>query len=236
MTSNHLKRHSMPKSWPIKRKGIAFISKPNAGSFSRDYVSSVLILIRDILGYAKTSNEAKYIVTGGNILVNGREVKEIKFPIGMFDIIEIKKVNEKYLTLFDEVGRLKLVKTKDNLVNLKVSNKTILKGKKFQLNFSNGYNILVDEKTFKQTNLTDTIVYDFEKKKVNSSIKLGEGTFAYIFDGNYKGKFGLIKKFTNYSGLTKDIVDLEINGVMHTTSKNYCFAIGTKKEDLARYN
>jgi small subunit ribosomal protein S4e len=225
----------MPKSWPIKRKNIAFISKPNPGSFSRNYISSVLILVRDILGYSKTSSETKYIVNTGNILVNGKEVKDIKFPIGMFDIIEIKKFEEKYLVLFDEVGRLKLIKAKENLVNLKVSNKKLLKGNKFQLNFFNGYNILVDEKTFKKTNLTDTIIYDFEKKKVSSVVELKQGSFAYIFDGNYKGKFGLIKKFTNYSGLTTDVVDLEINGVMHTTSKKYCFAIGDKKEDIKRY-
>ena len=140
----------MPSSWPIKRKNIIFIAKPRAGSYKLKYITSVLVLLRDVLNYAQTSKEVKHIVHNEEILVNGRKVLDIKTAVGIFDTFEISKTKEKFTILFDTVGRLKLIKAKDNLIYLKVTNKTITSGKKFQLNFMNGYNTLVSEKDFKK--------------------------------------------------------------------------------------
>lgn len=225
----------MPIAWPIKRKNIQFVSKPNPGTYQLKYSTSVLILLRDVLKYARTSKEAKFIVSEKNILVNGREVSDIKFAVGMFDVIEIKKVDEKYTVLLDNFGKLKLVKSKDDLVHLKLTSKTLLKGKKVQLNFMNGYNVLTDEKTAKGIALEDTIVYDFAKKKISSTLALKEGAIVYIFDGNFKGSFGTVKKFIEYNGLTRNVVELEIGKDVHTTAKDYCFVIGNKKEDLKKF-
>lgn len=235
VNSKHLKRSSMPASWPIKRKNIQFITKPNAGSHKLRYSTPVLVLLRDVLNYAKTSREVRFIVSQKDVLVNGREVDDVKFPVGMFDVVEIKKVNEKYIVLFDAVGKIKLVSTKDDLVYLKLTKKTLLKGKKFQFNFANGYNILVDEKAFKSTSLEDTVVYDFAKKKIVSVLPLKEGNFVYVFDGHFKGQFGLVKKFVKYNGVTGDVIELEIGKASHTTSKDYCFVVGLKAEDLKKF-
>ncbi len=57
----------------------------------------------------------------------------------------------------------------------------------------NGYNILVDEKTFKKVSVNDTVAYDYAKKKVVSTTPLKEGSFVYLFNGKYTGQFGLVK-------------------------------------------
>lgn len=226
----------MPVSWPVKRKNITFVGKPNPGSMKREYVVSVTVLLRDVLGYAQTAKDVKYIVNNGQIVVNGREVKDAKFACGIFDVFEIKKTNEKYVILFSaEEKNLKLVPTKDDLIYLKVAGKTITPGKKFQMNFSNGYNLLVDEKTFKSVSVQDTVVYDFANKKVVSTIALKEGVFAYIFDGNFKGHFAQIKSFVSYKGLTRDVAQITLDNAEHSTAKDYCFVVGEKKEDLKRF-
>ena len=194
-STSHLKRTSMPASWPVKKKNIKFVTKPNPGSHKREYVTPVVVLLREQLGYAATAKEAKQIVHNEEILINGNRVNDIKTACGLFDVFEIKKTNEKYVVLFNEVGRLNLVPTKDDLIYLKVTGKKILGNDKFQLNFMNGFNTKVDKKTFESTKVNSTVVYDLDKKAVLEILDLKEGNFVYVFDGKFQGKFGEIKGF-----------------------------------------
>ena len=225
MVRLHLKRTSMPKSWNVKRKNITFISKPNPGSFNRKYITSFLILIRDILKVAKTTKEAKYIVNNTDIFVNSKKIKEIKAPIGFFDTIEFAKTKEKFILLFDKFGKFRKVDIKDDNLYLKLKNKKNLGKSKFQLNFENSFNILVNEKDFKKAKTQDTYVYNLKSKKIEKIIELKEKSLVYIFDGNYKGKFGKVVSFNNYSGRTQDTCEIEIDGVKHITAKKYLFVV-----------
>jgi len=47
---SHLKRHAIPKSWPMQRKGTAFVVKPNSGLSDS---LPVLIILRDLLRIEK---------------------------------------------------------------------------------------------------------------------------------------------------------------------------------------
>lgn len=234
--NQHLKRHSAPVAWPIKRKNITFITKPNPGSHESKYVVPIVVLIRDVLKYAQTAKEVKLIVNNEEVLVNGKRIVDVKFAVGLFDILEIKKTNEKYITLFDVFGKIKLIKTNENNLYLKVANKTQLPNKQYQLNFMNGFNLLVSEKEFNGIKGQDTIVYDFEKKKISSVINFKEGNFIYIFDGKFKGQFAQIKGFEIYNGVTKDVVKIEVDGEVNSTAKEYCFVVGSKSEDLKKLN
>lgn len=234
--NQHLKRHSAPVSWPIKRKNIAFIAKPNSGSHSEKYVIPVVVLVRDVLNIARTNKEVKILINDKQIKVNGRIVEDVKFPVGLFDVFELVGTSEKYTLLFDTFGKVKLVDTKDNLNYLKVKAKTILRGGKYQLNFSNGYNQVVEEKTFKTANVQDTVVFDFEKKSIVEVLNLKEKAQVYFFDGKYKGQFGEIVEFVLYNGLTRDIAKVDINGEIISTAKDYAYVIGSKKTDVKRFN
>ena len=225
----------MPISWPVKRKNINFITRPNSGSHKREYSVALVVLLRDVLKYATTTREAKVITNTKEVFVNGTQVKDIKFPVGIFDCVEIKTTNEKYIVIFNELGKIKLVPSKDDLIYLKVSGKTQTPGKKFQLNFMNGFNVLVDEKVFKSTKVSDTVVYDFSKKKISSILTLKDGNFVYVFNGNFKGQIAQIESFTHYNGLAKDVAFIKIGKDSHSTAKEYCFVIGTKSEDVARF-
>lgn len=229
VNSRHLKRSGMPKSWPMQKKIIKFVTKPNPGSYQRKYVVPVVILLRDVLNYVKTSKEAKYVVTKKEILVNGNEVSDIKTPVGLFESFTIKKLNETYKVLFNEVGRIKLIKS-DDKTYLKVSNKIVLKNGKFQVNTFSGNNVLVDKKEFSNMSINDTLIYCNKHKKVHTSLKFEEKANIYIFDGKFKGLFGVIKNIIHYNGRAKDIIEFESNGKILSTAKEYGFAI--KKEDV----
>jgi len=233
--NQHLKRTSMPSSWPVRKKNISFVVKPNPGSHKSKYVTPIVILLRDVLNYTSTSKEAKYVVNNQEVLINGKKVTDIKAPVGLFDVVEISSIKEKFVILFNEFGRLKLVPTKDDLIYLKVSGKKTTPGKKFQLNFMNGFNLIVDEKSFNGVKVNDTVVYDFAKKKVSSVLNLKEGNVVYVFDGKFKGTFGEVKTFVKYNGIARDLVHFEVEGQVHATAKDFCYVIGSKKEDLKRF-
>ncbi len=235
VNSRHLKRTSMPTSWNISRKAATFIAKPNPGSMNRKYVVSLVVLLREVMGVATTAKEAKFIAHNEEVSVNSKVVKDIKAPIGMFDVVAIKSTSQKFTILFDELGKVKLVPVKDDLIYLKVSGKVTLGAKKFQLNFMNGFNLIVDEKTAKSVKVADTVVFDTAKKKVEKVLNLKEGAQVYVFDGKFKGKLGEIKSFTHYSGVTRDVAQITIGKVEHNTAKDYCYVVGAKKEDLKRF-
>jgi len=233
--NQHLKRHSAPVAWPIKRKNITFVAKPNSGSHKENYVVPVVVLVRDVLNYAETSKEVKQLINAEEILVNGKVVKDIKFPVGLFDTISFKTTTEKYNVLLDTFGKIKLVATEDDLSFLKVAGKTKLKAGKLQLNFMNGYNLIVDEKTFATAKVEDTVVFDFAKKAVLKVLNLVEGSMVYFFDGKFKGQIGEVKEFEVYNGLTKDIIKVQIGEEVHSTAKDYAYVVGAKKADAKRF-
>ena len=45
-----------------------------------------------------------------DVLVDGRIVKDSKFPVGLMDIVSIPKLNQHYRMLLDRRGKFELVK------------------------------------------------------------------------------------------------------------------------------
>ena len=64
--SNHQKRLSAPKSWPVERKTETFTVKADAGPHGEEGVP-LLVLLRDVLGYADSRKEARYALNQDNV-------------------------------------------------------------------------------------------------------------------------------------------------------------------------
>ncbi len=88
----HLKRKPAPKIWPIHRKELVWTVKPKAGSHSTSNCLPLALIIRDILGLAKTLKEAIAIISQGKILVDGKVQRDERFSTGLMDVISIPEV------------------------------------------------------------------------------------------------------------------------------------------------
>ena len=64
----HLKRYKAPKSWPIHPKEDTWTVKPAPGSHAIEDSLPLLVIIRDILGLADNSREAKRIMLSPKLL------------------------------------------------------------------------------------------------------------------------------------------------------------------------
>lgn len=186
----HLKRHKVPKNWPIKRKGTTYVVKPNANLFKG---IPILIAIRDMLKLAQNKKEVKQIIHAKNLLLNGLFVKDEKNSISLFDILTIVPSNENYRLSLSEKGKFEFEKTKTNEEYHKIAkiiNKKILKGKKTQLNLSDGRNFLSELKC----KVNDSVLVDLKKKKIEKCLPLKEKENVLVFAGKHAGAKGIIDK------------------------------------------
>ncbi|MEM2969939.1 MAG: S4 domain-containing protein, partial [Candidatus Bathyarchaeia archaeon] len=76
----HLKREAAPGFWPIHRKKYVWTIKPLPGPHPIHQCLPLTLVVREILGLAKTRREAKKIVSQGKILVDGRIIHNERFP------------------------------------------------------------------------------------------------------------------------------------------------------------
>ena len=185
----HLKRHAVPKTWPIARKGTTFVIKPSFG-FSKGM--PLLVILRDMLKIVKNRKEAKKAIYMKNILVNGKDAKDEKDGVVLFDVVTIVPSEKSYRLTMSNTGKFDLEETDKNNANKKIAKivgKTILKGKKIQLNLSDGKNFLSDIKC--KTN--DSALIDFKSKKIEKCIPLKNNSEVFIFAGKHSGKKGKIE-------------------------------------------
>ncbi len=191
MTS--IKRHAVPKTWPIARKGTTFVVKPNIG-FSNSL--PVLIILRDLLKIAQNRREVKKMIRLNSILLNGRKVRDEKEGVMLFDVITLTTSKQHYKLTIMKNRKLGVEEIKESEANTKVAkiiNKKMLKGKKTQLNLSDGRNFLSELKC----KINDSVLINLKTKKIEKCLQLAEKSKVIIFAGKHAGESGEIEKINN---------------------------------------
>jgi len=186
----HLKRQKVPKNWPIPRKGSAYVVRPN---FNIDKGIPILIILRDLLKIVQNRKEAKKAIHAKNILHNNRIIKDEKNNALLFDVITIVPSKKHYRVNLSKSGKFSLVEIKDAEAQnktAKVVDKKVLKGKKTQLNLSDGRNFISKIKC----NTNDSVLINLKNKKIEKCLALKEKANAMVFAGKHSGKKGVIRK------------------------------------------
>src|SRR3989344_3820921 len=186
----HLKRLVAPRSWPIKRKGIEFTIRQNPRVKSEISIPLAFVL-RDMLKLAQKARESKRILRERNVLVNGAVRTDMKFPITIFDVIEIPAIGKVYGVSFTKLGKLSLHESEKPKFRLaRVENKTKSKGGKTQLNLFDGTNVLVDKDECKTG---DVVKLSIPENKMVGKISPDEGTSVFVIGGAHIGETAKIK-------------------------------------------
>ncbi|OGI11940.1 hypothetical protein A3K64_00510 [Candidatus Micrarchaeota archaeon RBG_16_36_9] len=194
-----LKRLASPKWWPIERKIKKFTVSPR-GPHRKDFSLPLQVLLRDSLKLAETGKESKNVIKSGEVLIDGRKIKDPKFGIGIFDLIEIPSLKKSWRTI--PRNGLSLIEIPENEKKLKICkivDKKTLKGNKNQLNLNDGRNILTKEKYSTQ----DSLLIELPEQKIVDHIKFEKGSVAMVLEGRNAGKISKIKE------IEKDRVWLE---------------------------
>jgi small subunit ribosomal protein S4e len=186
----YLKRQQVPKNWPIKRKGTTYVVKPG---FGVEKGVPILVILRDILGIAENRREAKRIIHAKQVLLNNKPVQDDKHNVLLFDCVGIVPTNKFYKLNLSANGKFGLEEVDANGAGRKISkvvNKKTLKGKKTQLNLSDGKNFLSDLKC----NVNDSVLINLLEKKLEKCIPLVDKAKVIVFEGKHAGETGVIDK------------------------------------------
>jgi len=232
----HLKRKPAPKFWPIHRKEFVWVVRPKPGPHPTSRCMPLALIVRDILGFAKTRKEAKTIISQGKIKVNGKLQLEELFPTGLMDVISIPEMKKTYRILPSEKGLfLHSIGPEEALFKLcRIENKTVIKGGHMQLNLHDGRNIQVQvedpqkpEKDVYQT--LDVLKTSVPSQEITAHLKLGKDMHAIIVGGKNVGKYGKIVTVEKRPSQKRrgSLVTIEDeNGNRFQTTLNFIFATG----------
>jgi small subunit ribosomal protein S4e len=234
--STGLKRKPAPRFWPIHKKEFFWVVKPSPGPHSLENCLPLAIVLRDVLGFAKTRKEAKTIVSQGKVHVDGKVRREDDFPVGLMDVVSIPDIDKCFRVVPSSKGLILhlISKEESNFKLCRIENKKVVKNGNIQLNLHDGSNIMVkvadpknpQEDTYKTL---DTVKISLPERQILEQIKMKESDSAIITSGKNIGKYGKIIEIEGTKGKKRRdaLVTIEDEkGNHYQTILNFVFAIG----------
>lgn len=233
-----LKRIAAPKLYPVPRKkGGKFVIKPSPGPHPADRCIPIGVVLRDILGYARTLREVKKILNSGFVMVDGRKIKDYKFPVGIMDVIHITETDE-YFRILPFRRKLflhEINKEEANLKIVKIVNKRYVKGGNIQLNLFDGRNILFKinseeerKKILNQYKVGDSLAITVPDQKIIEHLPMDINNYAMVILGRHMGEHGVIKSLHRMFGPRASTAEIAKGEETIITAMDYLYVIGKK--------
>lgn len=223
MGKRHLKRISAPKTWKIKRKGITFTTRPHPGTHKLEEGLSLNVILRDLIKIGNSAKQIKGIMDKKEVLVDGKRRKELKFMVGLMDVITIPEIKQNHRIVYTNKGKITIKEIDAKEAKLKVCkivNKTTIKQGKSQITLSDGRNKIVDNKEYK---IGDSLLITVPEQEIKQHFKLEQGAYILLTGGSSIGKTGVLTSVEgNKIKFKKDKEEVE-------TLKKYAFIVGKDK-------
>jgi len=223
-SSNHMKRLAMPRSWPLPRKTSIWVTKAAPGAHTLELCMPVVVVIRDILGYAKSTREVRHILHNNLVSIDGRICKDSRRGVGFMDVLTLG--DENYRCIVDQKGILRyrqISKKEAETKVCRINGKTTVKGGKTQLHLHDGRNILTDDAG--EYNTGDSLVLALPSQEIKEHIRFSDGIKCYLTGGAHVGEFAEVSEYTvKRSSMPNEVQFADFGTVMSNV-----FAIGKQK-------
>ena len=225
MSSSHIKRLVMPRSWALPRKTTIWVQKPNPGGHSIENCMPLALILRDILGVAHTRREANRILHSRQVMVDGRIETDGGRGVGLMDVLTVGGNN--YRCVLDTNGKLRYrpihARDADSKV-CRVMGKTTLRGSKSQLHLHDGRNLIMDDaSTYKSG---DTVVISLPEQDISAHHPFGDGATVYLTGGSHIGEIVTVRGHDVKRSSKPNEVQFDD---FHTIA-DYVFVIGSESD------
>lgn len=237
--SRHLKRLPSPSFWPIHVKESKWVTKPKAGPHSIKKAIPLSVVLREILGYAKTSREVKLIVSKGIVMVDGKVRRDHKYPIGLMDVLEITDAKSTFrMVPFKSKGLslLKITKDEGKFKLCQINNKVFLNDGGIQISFNDGRNLVLSKDSALSVDAydtRDTIKLEIPEQKILGHFKFTEGKYGLAVAGRNIGRHGKIVGIERATASKRATVSIQDQkGQTFRTVADYVFAIGDDEPEI----
>jgi small subunit ribosomal protein S4e len=221
----HLKRLPAPRSWTIPRKTDFWIVRPSPGPHGLADSVPIGSILRDMLKVCDTAREARRILNGRGVRVDGRIITDPKFPVGLMDVLELAETKAHYRMLVNTRGRMTLVGIDDAEAKWKlcrVEDKTTVRGGKTQLNLHDGRNVLLPKDAYKTGTTLKIHVPD---QKVVEHYELAKGASVLVTGGQHVGQIAQVLDVVRTRNTRANIVTFQEG---FSTDIGKVFVVGTR--------
>ena len=239
----HLKRKPAPKMWPIHRKEAVWTVMPKPGPHSISRSLPLALIVRDMLGFAKTAKEAKKIISQGKITVDGKVRRDERFLVGLMDVISILDAKKAYRVLPSGKGLfLHPIGADEAAFKLcRIENKTVVKGGNMYLDLHDGASSLInvsDSQSLEETvyHTLDVLKLSVPDRELLGYTKLIVGAPAIVIGGKNMGKYGKVTTIEKKSDKKRRnlLVTLkDVNGDQFQTILDFVFILGDTEPSIS---
>jgi small subunit ribosomal protein S4e len=187
------KRSASPAFWQISRKGKRFVVRTSPGAHPKKYSYPLLVVLRDVLGLAKTRREALSVLNEGKVSVDGRIVKAESFPVGLMDVIDFPGIGRSF-RMVPHYGRLVPVEIDSKEKGLKlchVKSKNTVRGSKISYGLHDGRVIYPEAEV--DIRPGDSCMIEIPTQKFQASFRLGKESLALLIRGEKSGEVATVE-------------------------------------------
>ncbi len=223
---------SVPVVRHLNRKANAWTTKVMAGPHNRERAVPLVFVLREILQVAGTEKEARSIVQHTEVKVNGVRRQDVRFPVGLFDLVELDKVKKKYRVVLDKKGRivLKEVEGKDKASKLcKVLRKHTMRGGKQQVTLDDGATLMDEKNAIK---VGCTLKLELPGRKVLEVLELKKGNLVYVIQGTHVGTLAQVQDVIEGTMSRPKLISLKAGEEEFQTVERNVLVVGTKKPEV----
>jgi len=222
---NKMKRLAAPKGWDISRKESRFVFKPTPGTHPISSSYPLGVVVRDLASMAQTSKELKFMTKTGKVLVDGKERRTPRFPVGLFNLVSVP-IEGVVFRLVPSPKGLVLAKVEGEEANRKlcrIKSKTKTKGGHIQYGLHDGRSI-VDDKL--DLSPGDAVMLEVPSQKVLSHAKLSKGALGLVLSGDRAGQLGKIEEVKAGTISREKMVRISLKGGDAEIPSRLVFPVG----------
>lgn len=230
---HHLKRLAVPTQWNLDKKSGKYAVRPLPGPHKKELSIPLKYVLARFLKVANTAKEVEYIANSKMISVNGRDIDSVKFPVGLFDVITIKKTNQHYRIYLGANKKFKILKIDSDEAQYRIS-KVVSKHTYEGIPLTHtmdGYNFKFSNPSIQ---IDDTVKIDIKTNKIISNTSLEVGKIAYVFEGPQSGRIGTVTKIDVAIDLKKTVFLQDKLGKIFQAPSSKLMTIGTAESPLIR--
>ncbi len=188
--SRHMKGLASTRYMAVGKKTTRYVTKPKCGRHSLLSSISLLQFVRKV-GIVQSRRDARKLVTAELIVVNGRAVRDLKYPVGLNDVIQIKGSGDAYRIGINARGQADVSRVDPGSADerlCKVVHKYIGRKGAVMVGLHDGSSVAAQ----KEVAVNDSVVID-SKNRIKKVMKLAEGSRCMVIAGVHVGTSGSIK-------------------------------------------
>lgn len=197
----------------------------------------MVMVIREILGFARTSREAARIVNSGKVRVDGVVRREHRFPVGLMDVLKIEGASDIFRLVPKHHKGLvpSPIDQKEAEFKLcKIVGKRTILGGKTQISLHDGRNMIIQARESRPKEAEEyavgaTIQLGLRDRKIMGQIPFQRGAMGLVVNGQNLGLLGKIETISEGTHARQKTVMIETQGGSFETPAAYVIPVGTDK-------